>query len=253
MYLGLTYGETFENWGANKVRRATTEDGKKVIVKEFHDPVGFRRENNACWSLFDLTSLDMSKVLAAWEPVILFLDDELETPTVLTQMLATDIGMMLRIVHDATRCVFKKETGHVQNIMEKAKVVPSKHVCMTHGDVALSNVVWNQKTGRVRLIDWEDFAPGDPLADLVIAAMELTCDSIARGVSPVVTVDALISGYGHGTIRARWYAEQQTRKNLGWWAIVEAQDWVNNNRPYITRYEMAWSTWMDLLNNQEGY
>lgn len=65
------------------------------------------------------------------------------------------------------------DEGHMRDVLETVWPLPQHNVpVLLHGDFWPGNVLW--RDGQlVAVIDWEDAAIGDPLADLAIARLEI--------------------------------------------------------------------------------
>ena len=65
------------------------------------------------------------------------------------------------------------DEGHMRDVLETVWPFPQHNVpVLLHGDFWPGNVLWRDEQ-LVAVIDWEDAAIGDPLADLAIARLEI--------------------------------------------------------------------------------
>lgn len=99
-----------------------------------------------------------------------------------------------------------------------------------HGDFHPGNLIYDPGGAFLHMIDFEDFGPGDPLADLAIACVEFACH---RPQEAGRIIRSLCGGYFDGPLPTdRLYAWQDhnTRKTLCQSAFAVVKDWARTNR-----------------------
>ena len=217
----------------NRIWHVETFDGRSYIVKQTLGRWTLDNEVAACRVLGALGE-PVSTLHAAGATVAIFEDDGARCTRGVSEWLAREAGWRLRRLHEKTpvdgppdhepRCLLHR-------IRERVKPPDGGQVawCMTHGDCGPDNIVVGGANGGVRLIDFEEFHPGDPLVDLVVAAVEFGCDA---GGEAARVVNWFLRGYVDGaactTTWNRWQ-DRDLRIAIAEAALEEAVAWARWN------------------------
>ena len=176
----------------------------------------------------------VSRLYAVGATIAIFEDDGAWAPVAADERLVRETGWRLRRLHDGLRVDAVPEHEPrclLHRVRKRVDAADDGDVawCMTHGDVGLGNVVVAPAGGGVRLIDFEEFHPGDPLADLVVGALEFACDAPGRAAA---VVSWLLRGYVDSDPATSTYARWQHRPlrlALAEAALDEAVAWARWN------------------------
>lgn len=105
---------------------------------------------------------DHGREVVSYIPGDTVADEDRWPPASRSDVVLSDVGQLLRRVHDAT-----EDFGGGSVLpwrLTDAAVAPGQVVC--HNDVAPYNLVWRSGEGLVGLIDWDFASPGDRRVDV---------------------------------------------------------------------------------------
>ena len=241
----IRYHEPMTGGWTNRVWRVGTFDGHGYIVKQTLGRWALDNEVAAC-RVFSQLREPSSKLYAVGATIIVFEDDGARAAKHLDERLIREVGWRLRRLHERTRIASPPEYDHrclLHRARRRAAIRGDDDVawCMTHGDVAFDNVVVGGANGALRLIDFEEFHPGDPLVDLATGAVELGCE-LPKDSGHIV--NWLVRGYMDGapatTTSTRWQ-RQELRIAFAQAVLEEAIAWARWawKTDLVDRYERA--------------
>ena len=231
----ITAKQKFTDGYSSGAWRVGTEDGETYIVKKCANQwcasnerraIAFQRENG----------LAAPELFRHAGRLLIFHDTGATTPRRLCEAAVRQCGAHLRSLHDGRSDLFPAETPEVDTLMNTiSQSARTAGYCAvapvpTHGDLTPTNML-TFGGGEVfcHLIDYEEFWPGDPLADLMVGALEFAGHKPEQARC---VVRWLIGGYFDGRPldeRSALWGDTEQRAILGNAAHTALTHWAEQN------------------------
>lgn len=230
---------------ANNVWRLRLAGGDTVFVKRLTDRRSFDNEVHAN-ELLVAAGLPAPSLHLRGAMLLLYRSTGAGIATNLTERLVRQTGFELRRLHALGSCDDATNDQSVERptLIERIASRVPEHVgdraiwCMTHGGVSPENVVVSHFGEFGHFVDFEDFSPGDPLIDVIVACLSFATFCPANADDGV---RFLLRGYADGcecsAFRERW-SDRRGRSALAEAAmdemIAEARSRARDER--LARY-----------------
>ena len=218
----------------NNVWRVTTHDDEELVVRRMVDGQAFARENAALMLLSE-SGLPAPTVMARGATVMVYRASAGEPMTFPDEGLLRQSGYALRRLHGLGRAVptpdaCPQNPAPIERVVRRAPDLagPQALWCPTHGDLEPGNVLVGLDRNVVHLLDFETFAPGDPLVDLMIACIAFATRFPAEAGEVVRLLQrGYFDGLGDEALLKRWCDAGQ-RTALAEVCLEESAAWAED-------------------------
>ncbi|RED44690.1 phosphotransferase enzyme family protein [Aestuariispira insulae] len=220
----------------NRVWRVVGGNQDRYIVKRFDNRIVFENELIAVHTLNRL-GLPCPEIHSTGGLTVVYLDSGGRDLRHFGASAVRQAGFALRRLHDVPGEVFEETALQIPTQPNQARIIAERNgyphrtgTVWCHGDFHPGNILFDGNGQFLHMIDFEDFAPGDPLADLAIGCVEFASH---RPNEASRIIGALCGGYFDTAERdARFEEWQDPEIRL---LLVEAafqivESWARANR-----------------------